>query len=530
MGLQGRIAGGTILETGGAWQQRQGLSHWFWNGIPIMRRSIPWLVLASFAGCGQSDPQAPQQTSNMAVVPSTNAPIIQTSATTAPTGNAAKRITPEEALTLAKELIQKRDINNAFKLLTEAIRLNPKLTEAYVNRAALFTEAKQYARAISDLDAAIRLQPDNAKTLNTRGYLQLLLQNYEKAMADFDSALALDLSYPQPLNNRGLVRIAQEDFDKAVREFDAAIKLDGKYIDAHNNRGFALMRARKFDDAVVSYTKALELDPKYINAWNNRAMAHAQAGRHAEAIADFTKAIELQPATMEYFQQRAEQYAANGQPELARKDLEHVEWSYELSALNRALNASPKDPMNWVARGRHLEAVQRWDEALKNYDDALKLNGNCLEARIGRATVMFHQGHVDEALSICDTILKEGPSREASSVKGDILSSQGKLDEAIAQYKLAQRFDSQVAQVYFQRGQQRKASGEIQQASADLIQAVKMDPSLKDQASDVQVPEDAAPVSSPGEFPSEPGPDSAAGSAAENQPAEASATPPPAQP
>jgi tetratricopeptide (TPR) repeat protein len=460
-----------------------------------MRKTISWVLLAGLTGCGQTE-HAPQQTAEApAAAPDTAA------VTTA----GPKRITPDEALAMAKELIKKRSFNDASKLLNEAIRTNPQLVEAYTTRATLLADAKQYTRAIADLNAAIKLEPDNAKFLNTRGYFHLLQQNYGEAMADFNAALALDLSYPQPHNNRGLVRIAQEDFDKAVVEFDAALRLDPKYVDAHNNRGFALSRAKKFDDAIVSFTKAIELDPKYINAWNNRAQASVLAGRPAEAIADFTKAIELQPAVMEHYQQRADAYLASGQPELARKDLDHIEWSYELDALNRTLNAHPKDPLNWVARGRHLERVQRWDEALKNYTDALALGKSCPEAVIGKATVLFHQGKLDDALKACDEVLAAGPSTDASSIKGDILVQQGKLDEAISEYKLAQRFDSQVAQTYFKRGQQRKASGEIQQASADMIQAVRMDPSLRGQASDIQFPEEeetAAPAA-PGAFPAE---------------------------
>lgn len=461
-----------------------------------MRKTIGWVLLAGLTGCGQGEP-VPQEA---AVAPA----VTSQPDAVAPATNGPKHITPEEALAMAKELIQKRNYSDASKLLNEAIRANPTLVEAYITRATLLADAKQYTRAVADLDAAIRLQPDNAKYLNTRGYFQLLLQNYDDAMTDFNAALALDLNYPQPLNNRGLVRIAQEDYDMAVKEFDAALKIDAKYTDAHNNRGFALSRAKKFDDAIASFSKALEFDPKYINAWNNRGQAHALAGHHAEAIADFTKAIELQPAMMEYYQQRSDAYLASGQPELARNDLEHIEWSLELDALNRELNAHPKDPMNWVARGRHLEKVQRWDDALKNFEDALKLDKTCQEAVIGRATVLFHQGKVDDALKVCNEILAAGPNCDASSIKGDILTQQGKLDEAIAEYKLAQRFDSQVAQAYFKRGQQRKASGDIQQASADIIQAVKMDPSLKAQATDVQVP-DEEPVAptAPGAFPAE---------------------------
>ncbi len=503
-----------------------------------MRKTFGWVLLLGLVGCGKSD-SAPTETATPAAViavPATNP------------SDAAQKITPEQAVTMAQDLIQKRNLHDASILLNEAIRANPKLVDAYTTRASILSDAKLYTRAIRDMDAAIQLQPENAKFRNTRGYFHLLTQNNDLAMEDFNQAIALDPNYAQPLNNRGLVRISRDGYqdqeetqtvdtsaeqvgvamgvagkkpnnlaeaggtprktaselDKAVKEFDAALRIDPQYVDAHNNRGFALSRAKKYDEAIASFTRAIELNDKYVNAWNNRAQAYALAGQHDLAIADFTKAIDLAPTAMEYYTQRAESYMAAGKPELARQDFDHVAWSYELDALNRQLTADPKDPQNWVARGDHLQQVARWDEAVKNYQDALKLDPQCRTAQVGQASVLFQQGKTDEALAACNAILKAEPDRAAYSLRGDILLQQGQYDAAIADYKTSQRFDSLVAQAYLKRAEQRQASGEIQQASADLAQAVRMDPRLRTHAPEIVFPEDeaTAPVA-PGAFPVE---------------------------
>ncbi len=485
-----------------------------------MRKSISWVLLLGLFGCGNSDP-APD--SAQAPAPGAVAAELNTALT-------PQKISPEAAVTLAQELIQKREFNAASKLLNDAIRANPQLVDAYTTRASILAEAKLYTRAIHDMDVALQLQPDNAKYYNTRGYFHLLLQNHGPAMDDFNQAIALAPNYAQPLNNRGLVRIALSrspelstepdtaiqpldrsdserpkkltELDKAIKEFDAALRIDGKYVDAHNNRGFALSLSKQYDEAVVSFTHAIELNDKYVNAWNNRGQAQSLAGHHDLAIADFTQAIALQPSTMEYYEQRAEAYQAAGRAELARQDLDHVEWSYTLDALNRQLNSDPKNPQNWVARGNHLQHVARWDEAVKNYQDALQRDPLCVAAQVGLALVLYRQQKLEEALAACNAILKAAPHRDAASLRGDILFERGEYDAAITDYKFAQRFDAQVAQAYFKRAEQRKATGEIQQASADLIQAVRMDPRLKAQAPDVIFPEDETPVSvAPRAFP-----------------------------
>ena len=470
-----------------------------------MRKSISCILILGAMGCGQNDtaPAIGQSAPQNPGVPATVA--------------AAKPgMPPELCLQRAQEFIQKQEFKAAVQLLNQTIQAYPDLAEAYTIRATLLSDAKLYIQAIRDMDKAIRLKPDDAQYYNTRGYFSLLMENNGPAMEDFNQAIALDANFAQPLNNRGLVRIslggqfkqagdtdkASTEFRKAVQELDAALRIDPKYVDAYNNRGFALSLARKYDEAIQSFTRAIEINSQYVNAWNNRGQAYAQTGQHELAISDFTKAIELQPNSLEYYQLRADAYLAAGKTELARKDLDHVEWCYELDAVNRRLASTPKNPVNWVERGNLLRKVARWDEATKNYEDALQLDPNFPSALVGPASVHFKQGQHDQALTICQKILDAGPNRDATSIRGDILNLRGKYDEAIADYEAAQRFDSQVAQAYLKRAEQRKANGDIQQASADIVQAIGMDPSLKNSLPDAPPVQTAEQVK-PGAFPVE---------------------------
>ncbi|RLS56549.1 MAG: tetratricopeptide repeat protein [Planctomycetota bacterium] len=468
-----------------------------------MRKSIPWVLLIGLTGCGGSDTPAPVADAP-ATIPAVAAPVEAPTASNAAVANSARRISPQEAVKLARELVQKKNLSGAVQLLNQAIASNPRLVEAYITRASIYADQQLYPRAVLDFNQIIALQPDNARHFNTRGYFLLVQQKFDDAMADFNQAIALDPNYAQPLNNRGLARIAREDFTKAIHEFNAALRIDAKYIDAMNNRGFAFTQSGKTDEAIADFTQVIQLNGKYVNAWNNRGQAYAKAQKHPEAIADFTKAIELDPATMEYYRLRADSYTALGQPDLARADLDQIEWSYELDALNRNLNADPKDPLNWVARGQHLAKVARWDEALTNFEDALKLQPDSIPAQLGKALVLWKQGQVDKALAICDQIGQTEPHRDVCSLRGDIYFAQGKLDLAIADFRRAQRFDAVVAKAYATRAEQRKSSGEIQQASADLQEAVRIDASLKTADFSETIDEPAA--QAPGAFPAETAP------------------------
>ena len=53
------------------------------------------------------------------------------------------------------------------------------------------------------------------------------------------------------------------------------------------------------------------------------------------------------------------------------------------------------------------------------------------------------------------------------------------FDQAVESYSHTKRLDSNVAQAYLQRSQQRRDAGDAEGAEADLQQAHRIDPSLK---------------------------------------------------
>jgi len=453
-----------------------------------MRTTRNLLMLIALTGCGSGKEAAVTGT---ATQPGTAASPTAQGATAGPAApadgsqappapaQAKKKVTPQEGLAIARELIAKRDFQTALTVLTQVLRAQPDYVEAYVQRANLLAAASRTTLAIDDLTAAIKIQADNAKLFNSRGYLYLQQKQHEEALADFERATSLDTSFAQPINNRGLVRIAQGDLETALKDFGYALQLDPKYFDALNNRGFVLTKQGKIDEAIAAFTEAVTINPNYVNGWINRGQTHMQAKKFDQAAADFSKLIALQPGNLQFYQLRAEAFREHGKTSEAARDQAHVQWTQTLAQLNRDLAKNPKDSDAWVARGRHLLVEDKFSEALADFERALKAKADHVPAQLGRAMVWARQGKAAEALQACTAIIEKSGEQEAYSLRGDLQLQGQKFDAAIADYEAAHRFDSHVAKAYLGRAEQRKGRGEIQQASADIAQAQSLDPKLR---------------------------------------------------
>ena len=117
--------------------------------------------------------------------------------------------------------------NSAIINFTKAIKLDPKYTNAYLNRGSTYNELKKYPEAI----------------------------------ADFTKAIELDPKYVFAYNGRGAAYSALEKYPEATADYTKAIELDPKYADAYCNRGFAYGIQQKYAEAITDNTKAIELDP-----------------------------------------------------------------------------------------------------------------------------------------------------------------------------------------------------------------------------------------------------------------------------
>ena len=108
----------------------------------------------------------------------------------------------------------KGDHNSALADYDEAIRLDRAVCAcAYLGRAMIYAERREFDRAIVEYTEAIGLDPKLDVAYNNRGLIFADRQEYEKAIADFGKAIELDPTYAMSYNNCGLAHAGLKNYD-----------------------------------------------------------------------------------------------------------------------------------------------------------------------------------------------------------------------------------------------------------------------------------------------------------------------------
>lgn len=141
---------------------------------------------------------------------------------------------------------------DAIKSFDHAIKLDPKISEAYNNRGAVYyiSGAQQQTKA----ERAGKSVPGGA------------LKNYRKAVSEYQKALAIHEDNASYHSNLGTAYFALREFPAAINEYVRAMQIDPEVFEHRSQTGIAAHMSSPEDRAFYSfvlariYAKAGDLD------------------------------------------------------------------------------------------------------------------------------------------------------------------------------------------------------------------------------------------------------------------------------
>lgn len=240
----------------------------------------------------------------------------------------ARRRKAQVFLKLAKDYKDKHDQEKQVESATLAIKLDPKLAEAYFLRGkALYQSAYgDDLAALADLKRASELDPNLPDVHQYLGRLYDSQKEYELAIAAYDKAIKADrhdrdsrTMKASDLRTLGRVGEAIDVYTGIMREFPTKSQ---PYL----QRGELYEYLRQYEKALADYSKAAEMkesenDFGSTQPFRARAKLYSKLNRSREAISDFDQILKRDLYDEESLRLRALEYLKIGEEAKALADL-----------------------------------------------------------------------------------------------------------------------------------------------------------------------------------------------------------------
>jgi tetratricopeptide (TPR) repeat protein len=223
----------------------------------------------------------------------------------------------------------KGDLDSAVRDFSEAIRIDPKYPDTYLERGQTYFKLGETERSIADYSAALARDPRHGGALRARGMAHLYLGKTDLALADLSKAIELGEHDPQMLapielfyarRSRGSIYESTQQYDLEIADCTALIEsyahdatlveaLGANYGNAgaanilariYRQRASAFARRSSVERAVADLTQAIPLssDRGYA-ALIDRSKLHEGLGRRDLAAADARAALNIRPGSEE---------------------------------------------------------------------------------------------------------------------------------------------------------------------------------------------------------------------------------------
>jgi len=145
---------------------------------------------------------------------------------------------------------------------------------------------------------ALELDPELSEAYEKRGMLYYFQGKYNQTIHDFKKVAELTPFASEPYHMLGLAYIKLENVDEAIVNLTQAIKLDPTNSTAYSYRSEAYFKKGMIEEAIRDSGKAIELGgrgPIIGKAYSIRSKAYRKLGQSQLAEADFNKALKLDP-------------------------------------------------------------------------------------------------------------------------------------------------------------------------------------------------------------------------------------------
>jgi tetratricopeptide (TPR) repeat protein len=344
------------------------------------------------------------------------------------------------------------EYRNAIKKEPVRADAHRKLADTYLEQGKLEDAYRSYASAI-DLDAAdVHSRVEAGRLLFGAGRFNEALVRAEQALErENDNVDA------QILAGRALLKLRR--LDEATAQLDAAVAVDRR-PEAFAALADARLAAGDPAGAEAALRAAVASSPQSIEAHVALARYLTAGSRHADAEREFLQAVASGPANEMANRAAASFYLSTGRDAAAEPYLKTA-----AAQPNQKLKSTFALVDYYVAAHRYLEA--------RAVLDPMVTGPSASAARVRLAAIELETGSPAAARQLLDGALKRRPSAEALALNAQLLTREGKPDDALAAAQAAIQLDPRIAAAHYVAGSIELDRGHLATAEREFREVLR---------------------------------------------------------
>jgi len=331
-------------------------------------------------------------------------------------------------------------------------------------------------KAEEDFTEALKRDPNVETAYVNRGYMLNDLHRPDAAATDFEAALKRD-----PKDGEAHLGLAYSDLDlhrpaTAIRHADTAKQLMGDSKDVHVICATAYGRQDMLAKAAQEYKAALAFAPDDPTLHFGLANTLFSARHYHEAIDELQNAQRFSPSDPSISALLARSYANLDDRDQTYHYVQLAEQQAAAAPPARGPFGESVESSTLVSTGEALSAMGDQKSAMERFRKALQMpQGNRVDVRLAIAQAMAQQGHDDDAQREIALALMEATAGDALPPSGGQYIEAADIFRSIHDYRLSQTYiqhaktagapDTQVriglANNYLALGETTKANAEL---------------------------------------------------------------------
>jgi tetratricopeptide (TPR) repeat protein len=247
-----------------------------------------------------------------------------------------------------------------------------------------------------ELSAELKKDPKNNLLRYQRGLAYAKARNYEKAIKDLEKLVDQDETDKMSLCQKGYVSFLTGRLDRALTDWNEVLKLDSTVTPVYLMRGSAYAFQGKYELAEKDFKKANAITPVTAEQYFYRGISNKILNMNFQAAEDLSKAISLDSTLTIAYLIRAKTYSKLMKYELAMRDI----------------NASlAKDTLSWLPHlysGDINVESEKSVQAINEYSKAIDLAPDFVWLIIKRIQVHQELKQYDKVIDDCTKIISIG--------------------------------------------------------------------------------------------------------------------------